>query len=444
MYKKVPIKKGVNVVLVVSMIGMGSLVNIPDAYAAGGTNGNISVTQLEQTTSSNILSRLEIEGVQLDQPFESNVKEYSAAVENNVESVKLLAEPSDSSSTITVNDQPLTSEPYPVHIGENVFTITVDDGTNISNTYTLKVTRKQNSNNLLQNILLSQGKLSPAFDPSINSYHVQVSNEVAELTVTPQVIEKTSTILVNNTDVTDKGASVQIPVGKSAVTILVTAENGEKKTYTLEVTRDPKKTKTTPTKPHGTNGSSFTKGKTGSKNMNASGRQGFQLQNNANVTQNNANVIQKTSKATLSKLTVSKGTWNKSFASTQFTYHIAEDADVTEVTLSTNQSYSGATISIEGDTSNVIQLGNNKKTIIPVVVTIGDEHKTYVLVFDKNIEQKAVTTDDTVEKTDSATMTNSQDSTVSTPVKISSLNGRKGNTTTSWWGRLINKIRSFF
>jgi hypothetical protein len=444
MYKKVPIKKIVNLVLVVSMIGMGSLVNIPAAYAAGVANGNISITQLEQTNSSNTLSRLEIEGIELDQPFVADVKEYSATLENKVDSVKILAETSNSSSTITVNDQPLTLDPYPVHIGENVFTITVDDGTNIPNTYTLKVTRKQNSNNLLQNILLSQGKLSPTFDPSITSYHVQVSNEVEELTVTPQVIDKTSTILVNNIDVTDKGATVKIPVGNSAVTILVTSENGEKKTYNLKVTRQPKKAETTPTKPHGTNGSSFANGKTDSKNMNASSRQGFQLQNNVNASKNSANVTQKTSKATLSKLTVSKGTWNKSFATTEFTYHIAEDADVTEVTMSTNPSYSGATISIEGDTSNVIQLGDNKKTIIPVIVTKGNEHKTYVLVFDKNIEQKTVTSDDTVGKTDSAAMTNSQDSTIRTPVKVSSLNGRKENTTTSWWGRLINTIRSFF
>jgi hypothetical protein len=194
------------------MIGMGSLVHIPDAYAAGVANGNMTVTQLEQTTSSNILSRFEIEGIELDQPFKSDVNEYTATIENNVENIKLLAETSNTSSTITVNDQPLTSEPYTVHTGENVFTITVDDGTNIPNIYTLKVIRKQNNNNLLQNILLSQGKLSPAFDPFITSYNVQVSKEVTELNLTPQAIEKKSTILVNNTKVTEKGTTVQIPI----------------------------------------------------------------------------------------------------------------------------------------------------------------------------------------------------------------------------------------
>lgn len=300
MYKKMTFKKGVNVVLVVSMIGLGSLVNSQNAHATGVANGNISVTQLAQLTSPITLSKLEIEGVGLDQPFKSNVNTYSATIENNVGSIKLIAETGSQSSTITVNDQPMAKDPYPVRTGENIFTILLDDGASIPNTYTIKVTRKQNNNNLLQDIQLSKGKLSPAFDPSITAYKAQIPNDVAELTVTPKAIKKTSKVFVNNTRVLGKGASIQIPIGKTVATVFVTAENGEKKTYTVEVTRDSKKTGTTATRPSRTNGNSISNGKPGSKRMGASGGQGFQLQNNVNLTKG-------TSTATLGKLTISKG-----------------------------------------------------------------------------------------------------------------------------------------
>ncbi|WML43462.1 cadherin-like beta sandwich domain-containing protein [Neobacillus sp. PS3-40] len=432
------IRKGVNVGLVVSMIGMGAFLYIPaTTYAAGDEFGNNSTTQVEQKTSSNKLSRLELEGIQLNQPFLPEVIDYSATVENNVETIKLLAETDGVNSVLTVNGNPISSMPYPVHTGENVFLITVDDGVNSSNTYTLTVIKKQNSNALLQNILLSKGELSPAFDPEISSYNVHVPNEVDMLGITPLPYEKTSSIMVKNTLTSDTGTSVQIPVGKTEVPIMVTAENGVKKIYTLEVIRDSKKAETSPVKSNGGKKGAFSGVKAGVGISNTTGKQTFQLQGNANKTQ-------KVSLATLSKLTTSKGTWNKTFASTEFTYHIAEDTDITSVTINESSSNSDATISIEGGISNTIQLGNNKKTVISVVVTKGEEHKTYVLVFDKDIKQDTVTSSDTSEKTSSANLTNSTTSTNSSTVKVSSWNGKKNNTSTSWWGRFINSIRSIF
>jgi hypothetical protein len=93
--------------------------------------------------------------------------------------------------------------------------------------------------------------------------------------------------------------------------------------------------------------------------------------------------VEKTSTALLSSLLVSEGTWDSTFSSEEFTYHVTLSSDVDEVTLSPVAKYSSSEILIEGSTSKTIKLDADSKTIVSVVVKHNDDRKTYVLVFDK-------------------------------------------------------------
>jgi hypothetical protein len=502
MLKKVSIGKGVTVVLVISMFGMGAP-SLPSAYASGVDNTQVS-TQNEQKAPVNELSKLEIEGTTFDQTFSPELYQYTATVENNVQSITLHASSEDEKAaiTISVNGQTVDdiSKPIPLGTGDNQIAIKVDDGVNTANTYNLTITRKKSSNNLLQDLQLSDGELAPTFDASVTSYSVQVANNVNELTVTPVAADQTASILVNDTPVTDKGVPVQLSTGNTEISVLVTAENGDKKTYSIEVTKavatstgsdsSNAPTSSTATGSDSSNAptsstatgsgfsnvpsSSTTTGKGVSHSQTSSS--GYNRPSNlsaANFSQSSnrsagsfsvrsissssqmqgaqqgGTPVQQPSKATLSTLSVSAGTWNKTFTKDTYTYHIAVDNETDSITINTAPTYSGAAVTIQDGTTNTITLGNQKKTIVPIVVTNGDEHKTYILVFDKDVPDVTATSA-------ASQPASSPDTTAADPaIKNTSVtpgtnnwNGRNynnnNNGATSFWSRLIQSIRSFF
>jgi hypothetical protein len=225
--------KVLNVILIVSMMGMGTVSYIPTAFAE-------SVTAVQEYPLTSTLSNLEIEGIKLDKDFSAEVKEYSATVENEVQVIKLLVESTNQNSVIAINGQVITNgitDSYSLKTGDNTFLVSVNEGNQSETTYTLTVTRKQNANPLLQTIKLSTGELLPLFSSVQTEYTVQVTNETATITVTPAASEKTATVAVNGSLVTIDGVLVTLSVGKSDIILVATAENGVKKTYTLHVTR---------------------------------------------------------------------------------------------------------------------------------------------------------------------------------------------------------------
>jgi hypothetical protein len=455
MLKKVSIGKGVSIVLVISMFGLGAP-SLPAVYASGVDNTTQVTDSNEQNAPANVLSKLEIEGTPFDKTFSPNLNQYTATVENNVQSITLLTSSEDENAaiTITVNGQTVAdpAKPIPLQTGDNQIAIKVDDKVNTANTYNLTITRKKSSNNLLQDLQLTNGELLSKFDAAVTSYSVQVANNVNEITVTPVAAENTASILVNDTPVTEKGVSVQLSAGKTEITIVVTAENGEKKTYSMEVT----KASAVSGGPGSTNSSTGSTGNIRPSNLSTAGFSqssnrsagSFSLTNTSS--QQGGTAVQQPSKATLSTLSVSAGTWNKTFSKDTYTYHIAVDNETDSVTISTAVTYSGATVTIQDGTTNTVSLGNQKKTIVPIVVTKDDEHKTYILVFDKDVPDALATSSasQTVSSTDN-TVTNP--SVKNTSVTSSTNNGtgsnnnsNNNNSSTSFWSRLIDSIRSFF
>jgi hypothetical protein len=386
MLKKLP-KKGLNVILIASMIGLGTFSYIPIVFAE-------SVTTVQVNPTTNKLANLEIDGIKLDKDFSADIKEYSTEVENEVYSINLLVESSNLNSVITINSQVITNgsaSSYSLQTGDNTFLITVNDGKESESTYTLIVTRKQNANPLLQTIKLSTGELSPSFSAVKTEYTAQVTNATTTIKVSPATIEKTATVAVNGLLATKEGVIVNLPVGKSTIHLVVTAENGEKKTYTLQITRaagqGSLESKPTEDNTNITKGSQESRPTEDNTNNPKDSQESIPTQNKSiqgSSLQQSSGTVEKVSKAKLSSLAVSIGTWDSTFSSNEFTYHVAVASDVETITINPTVSYSDSTILIEGSTSKTIQLEDDNKTIISVVVTNGDDdQKTYVLVFDK-------------------------------------------------------------
>jgi hypothetical protein len=430
--------KWVYLILVTSMIGAGTFSHIPSVYAE---NTQPSIDEEIQLT--NTLSKLEIDGAALDQTFSANVTHYTATVENKVSSVQLLVEAASPNSSITVNGQMVTngkSGPISLQTGENTILITVSDSSDQSNTYTLIIARKKNGNNSLNNIHLSNGELSPAFDPKVTEYLVDVGNQVESITLNPEVADITESIKVNGTVWEQKGIEIQLPVGKSEIPILVTAENGEQKTYLLHVTRAAKQTNSLPVtgtinKP-GTSTSWSGNAKPTAKSSTSG--------NLSSVVQQSNTSVQKTSTATLTSLTVSDGTWDSSFSKDEYTYHIALSSNVNTVTINPVAAYSSAVISIQGDSTKTFSL-TGSKTVISILVTRGDDRKTYVLVFDKpGVQTQTDSQTVSVSTQDTATVSTPSANVSTTLTGTDGQKVRQNQTTASFWERIISFFKNIF
>lgn len=86
----------------------------------------------------------------------------------------------------------------------------------------------QSGNNNLKSLEIEPGTLEPAFSASQTSYSTQVTSDVSKLTVSAVPEDGTATVSVSDTSLVD---------GANQITIVVTAENGDVKTYTIKVTR---------------------------------------------------------------------------------------------------------------------------------------------------------------------------------------------------------------
>lgn len=196
-------------------------------------------------SNNTALSALAVTQGTISPAFSSTTFNYTDSVASGVGAIQVAPVTSDNTATVTVNGQFVAfntfSQVINLNFGPNTITIvvTAPDGFT-QQTTTLVVTRAGgSSNNLLNNLTSTAGAISPSFTPAQNNYSVSVSNGVASTTVTPTLQDLTASMTVNGTPVASGAASnnIALPVGLSIINIIVSAQNGSQRTYTLTVTR---------------------------------------------------------------------------------------------------------------------------------------------------------------------------------------------------------------
>jgi YVTN family beta-propeller protein len=95
------------------------------------------------------------------------------------------------------------------------------------------------SDNNLSALSISNGNLTPTFSPDTLDYTDGVDNNVSSITITPTTEDITATITVNGTAVLSRQTSqpINLLVGANNIPVIITAQNGASKTYTITVTR---------------------------------------------------------------------------------------------------------------------------------------------------------------------------------------------------------------
>ena len=95
------------------------------------------------------------------------------------------------------------------------------------------------SNDNLSSLTISSGSFTPPFSSSTATYTDILAYSISSVTVTPTTADSTATIKVNGIAVTSGRASqtINMNIGKNTITVIVTAQSGATKTYTITVTR---------------------------------------------------------------------------------------------------------------------------------------------------------------------------------------------------------------
>ena len=226
--------------------GSSTVVTIIVTAVSGSQNTYIVTINRAALTGNINLQSLTVTPGTLSPPFTANTRRYTVGVDSTVVSVLVTAQPQDAGAVVSINDQPTTS--LSVSLGAAGTNMQIDIDVMAPNgsqrTYTVTVHRAAivlSGNNNLSALVVSAGLLVPAFDAAILNYDVAVPNTTADTVVTATVEDSTAALTINGSPAISgvPSPSILLAVGPNSIPIVVTAENGTPKTYTVMITRDP-------------------------------------------------------------------------------------------------------------------------------------------------------------------------------------------------------------
>lgn len=210
--------------------------NMPEEPATFTASGN----------RNNYLKNIVVEGFSLTPTFDGAKTEYSLIVDNSVTSVKISAEPVVSKSTVEGAGE------LNLKVGENKFVILCKSESGDVKTYTLTIIREKegvvvpgtppadepdtdqekSNDNTLVSLSVSNVTLTPGFNSNVTEYAATVEYDISSVVVGVKASNSKAVI----ESVTGNG-NVNLNVGANTIQVVVRAENGEKRTYTIVVTR---------------------------------------------------------------------------------------------------------------------------------------------------------------------------------------------------------------
>lgn len=187
----------------------------------------ISITN--PPSSNNNLSSLSVSNGNIN--FNKNNTNYSISVDSNVSSITISATSEDSGASISGTGN------KNLNYGNNKFDIIVTAPSGAKKTYTININRKdiRSGNNKLSSLSVNGGTLNPKFNSNTESYSISVPYSISSLTINAKAEDAKAKVTISNNNL--------VAEETTAVKVIVTAENGSTKTYTINATRgkDPNK-----------------------------------------------------------------------------------------------------------------------------------------------------------------------------------------------------------
>ena len=217
-------------------VGTNIKVSYTNVTATDG-NADISVgtvsfqkTVAAPLSGENALASLNVSNATISPAFNANTTSYTASVPFSVSKLNVTATAKDSGATVTINSPTLTPG------GKTNVTVTVKAANGATKTYTIAVTRESDpnyvasGNNKLSGIKVEGFFISPAFNSDVTEYIVWAPYETTSVSVSGTPADSKASVSVEGGDNLAAGQD-------NPVKVICTAENGDKKTYTVIVKR---------------------------------------------------------------------------------------------------------------------------------------------------------------------------------------------------------------
>jgi hypothetical protein len=131
--------------------------------------------------------------------------------------------------TFKVNSGAATGTGLSVSVGSAKATGGSSDIAMNTATYGANIAAPLSGNTYLSSLSVDSATLSPGFDKNTTTYSTSVPFSVSQLNVNAKAEDRNSKVSVNSPTLT--------PAGTTAVSVIVTAQSGAKKTYTINATR---------------------------------------------------------------------------------------------------------------------------------------------------------------------------------------------------------------
>ena len=201
----------------------------------------VTVTRAQPPSTDATLSTLSLSRVNFG-TFDSTTTSYTAEVANSVTETTVTPTVNDSGARYVIKLGGVTDADGTVSlaVGANVITVEVTaEDNSTAKTYRVTVTRAEppSTDATLKGLTLSDVDFG-TFDSTTTSYSAQVANSVSQTTVTPVVNDSGASRIIKLGGVTDSDGTVPLAVGRSVITVEVTAEDDSTtQTYTVNVTR---------------------------------------------------------------------------------------------------------------------------------------------------------------------------------------------------------------
>ena len=196
-------------------------INVVAANKVNTKEYKVKVNKLP-SNNNNLLS-LSVKDNELVPVFDKNTSIYKLTVENEINSIEILGQAEDKNAVVDglgIKD---------LMVGENILDVVVTSESGNIKKYTIIVTRKGEKENRLSNIYINDNPVEN-FDKDNNIYDVEVPYETDKVNITADKVSSLSSV--------EGLGNINLNVGNNTVNIVVTSENGEVNTYTLNITRN--------------------------------------------------------------------------------------------------------------------------------------------------------------------------------------------------------------
>ena len=191
----------------------------------GVTTKDYTLVVTKTASPNYYLSDLKVVGYSLSPEFNKQTSSYTVNVPSNVYKVEVRATPEDKMAT--VEGTGLVS----LNPGKNVQNVTVTSESGKVKTYTITINKGLSDDNYLKELSVSKGKLTPEFNKDTLEYNVTLDYEDSTEDIIAYANDYRATI--------SGDGNKELKVGDNKFNVVVTAEDGTTRTYTINVTRKP-------------------------------------------------------------------------------------------------------------------------------------------------------------------------------------------------------------